>query len=84
MSKELEQTEIKVQKIIKSADESFETNNYHLKDAMSLRYYKENMRCNFLKIHLKAAFETIEHMKRMEKANNEFYTKLLQCKENES
>ena len=78
MSKELELTEIeqKVQKIINDADKAFERND----TGRGRRYFRENMRCEFLKVHLMSSLETIEHLKRMEKANDEFYMKALSLK----
>jgi len=84
MAKELEQTEIerKVQKIINDADVAFDRYTY-AGNTDKKRYCRENLRCEFLKVHLKLSFETIEHMKRMEKVNNQFYTQALFLKGNE-
>lgn len=85
MDKELEQTETeqKIQKVIDDADLIFNSNN-HSGRGDERRYCRENLRCEFLKVHLKLSLETIDHMKRMEKVNNEFYTKALNVSQNES
>ena len=79
---ELTEIEIKVEKVISDADIAFNRYSYAGNEDTK-RYCKENLRCEFLKVHLKLSLETIEHMKRMEKVNNEFYTKALQLKANE-
>ncbi len=85
MAKELQQTEseIKVEKVINDADIAFNRYSYAGNEETK-RYCKENLRCEFLKVHLKLSLETIDHMKRMEKVNNEFYTKALNVSQNES
>lgn len=70
-------SEEKVQEVIDDADKAFNKPGYSLSNR---QYWKENARCEFLKVHLKAALETIEIMEIVGGANNEFYQKVLGIK----
>lgn len=69
--------EEQIQKIIDDADAAFDKHGYSVSNR---QYLKENQRCEFLKVHLKDAIETIEIMEIVGGANNEFYQKVLEIK----
>lgn len=66
----MKNSEEKVQEVIDNADKAFNKPGY---PSSNMLYLKENARCEFLKVHLKAALETIEHMASMIKAEDEFH-----------